>query len=145
MYLCHMGRVLAIDFGTKRCGIAETDDLQLIASGLTTVHSSELINFIKSYANQHKLAELVIGLPMTLNNLQTHATKMAQDLAINLKRTFPEINVCTIDERFTSKMASQALFTGGLGKKKRQEKERIDQTSATLILQSYLEQKRHRG
>ncbi|MFT6844914.1 MAG: putative Holliday junction resolvase [Flavobacteriales bacterium] len=138
-----MGRVLAIDYGTKRIGLAETDELQIIASGIGTIHSSELKDYIKTYQQQKKLSTIVIGLPKRLNNEATHATKLAHDTAIHLKRTFPTIEVVMIDERFTSKMASAAMFEGGLGKKKRQEKGMVDMVSATIILQSYMEQQRY--
>jgi putative Holliday junction resolvase len=138
-----MGRVLAIDYGTKRIGLAETDELQIIASGIGTIHSSELKDYIKTYQQQQKLSTIVIGLPKRLNNEATHATKLAHDTAIHLQRTFPTIEVVMIDERFTSKMASAAMFEGGLGKKKRQEKGMVDMVSATIILQSYMEQQRY--
>jgi putative Holliday junction resolvase len=138
-----MGRILAIDYGTKRIGLAETDDLQLIASGIGTIHSSELKKFIHDYIAKNQLETIVIGLPKRLNNEATQATKLANDTAINLQRTFPTIEVVQVDERFTSKMASAAMFEGGLGKKKRQEKGLVDMVSATIILQSYMEQQRY--
>lgn len=138
-----MGRILALDFGLKRTGVAETDDLKLIASGLDTISSTEIVEFIQRYNQQHSLDTIVIGLPKRLNNEDTHSTQNVNALAQHLKKTFPSVTIEMVDERFTSKMASSAMFQAGLGKQKRKQKELVDKVSATLILQSYLEQQRN--
>ncbi len=138
-----MGRILALDFGLKRTGVAETDDLKLIASGLDTISSTDIVQFIQRYNQQHSLEIIVIGLPKRLNNEDTHSTQNVNVLAQHLKKTFPSVTIEMVDERFTSKMASSAMFQAGLGKQKRKQKELVDKVSATLILQSYLEQQRN--
>lgn len=140
-YLCSMSRILAIDYGTKRVGIATTDDLQLIASGLTTVHSSELIVFLENYLLKHAVETVVVGMPKTLQNEAADSTKEVEKLVTHLKRKFPLVKIETIDERFTSTLASKAILQSGIKKKQRQNKALIDEVSATIILQDYLHQK----
>ncbi len=136
-----MPRILAIDYGTKRVGIAVTDDLQIIASGLTTVHSSDLIDFLSKYIEKEEVEAIVVGEPKTLKNEQTDISHEIEKLIKHLSKKFPQQKIDTIDERFTSKLASQAIFMSGVKKKNRQKKELIDEVSATIILQSYLQQK----
>jgi putative Holliday junction resolvase len=136
-----MGRIMAIDYGTKRVGIAVTDSLQIIANGLTTIHSSELIEFLKKYIDKEEVDCIVVGKPKHLNNTPSDADRFIEPFVVHLKRTFPQIKVDRIDERFTSKMAFQTMIDGGLGKKSRQNKELIDEISATIILQSYMQAK----
>lgn len=136
-----MGKIVAIDYGKARCGIAETDDMQIIASGLVTVSTSELIPFLQTYVSENKVDAFVIGLPTDLKgNLSEIETDIQKSIKV-LNATFPTIKVERFDERFTSKMASFFISKSGKSKKKRQEKGLIDKVSATLILQNYLEQK----
>lgn len=136
-----MARILALDYGTQRTGIAVTDPLQLIASGLTTVATPELLDFLKAYLSQESVCKIVIGKPKRLNNEDSESEIYITAFIEQLKKAFPELDLIRVDERFTSKMAFQSLIDGGLKKKQRQNKALIDQVSATLILQSYLEQK----
>lgn len=122
-------------------GIATTDDLQIIASGLTTVHSSELISFLETYLNKHSVETIVIGMPKTLQNKAADSTKEVEKMVKNIQRKFSTINVETIDERFTSSLASKAIINSGVKKKQRQNKGLVDEVSATIILQDYLQQK----
>lgn len=136
-----MGKIVAIDYGKARCGIAETDDMQIIASGLVTVSTSELIPFLQTYVSENQVDAFVIGLPTDLKgNLSEIETDIQKSIKV-LHATFPTIKVERFDERFTSKMASFFISKSGKSKKKRQEKGLIDKVSATLILQNYLEQK----
>lgn len=136
-----MGKIVAIDYGKARCGIAETDDMQIIASGLVTVSTSELIPFLQTYVSENQVDAFVIGLPTDLKgNLSEIETDIQKSIKV-LNATFPTIKVERFDERFTSKMASFFISKSGKSKKKRQKKGLIDKVSATLILQNYLEQK----
>jgi len=134
-----MGRLLGIDYGTKRVGVAETDDLKIIASPLSTVHSKDIIEFISNYKSKYDLEAIVVGDPVGLNNSNTHATNHVVQFVNRLKKNFPEMKIMMEDERLTSKMASQALIIGGVKKQKRQEKGTLDKVSAAIILQSYLD------
>jgi putative Holliday junction resolvase len=136
-----MGRILAIDYGQKRVGLAVTDELQLIANALTTVHSKDIISFLQTYLTNEKVDAFVVGEPKQMNNLPSESVKFIQPFIKLLKKTFPDIPVYRIDERFTSKMAFQTMLTAGLKKSARQDKALIDTISATIILQSYLETK----
>jgi len=133
-----MGRILAIDFGEKRTGIAVTDELQLIASGLTTVNTTVLIDFLKNYTDKESVELIIVGEPRKLNNEPSAVEKHIAAFILKLTKHFPTIPLKRIDERFTSKMAFQTMIDSGLGKKKRQNKALIDEISATIILQSYL-------
>lgn len=135
-----MGRILAIDYGTKRVGVATTDPSQIIATGLTTVHPTELVAFLKKYMTTETVECIVVGEPKRLNNQPAQAAAGATTLARQLKKEFPHIKIDRMDERFTSKMAFNAMIEGGLKKKARANKETIDKVSATIILQSYMEQ-----
>ena len=133
-----MGKILAIDFGLKRTGLAITDENKVIASGLTTVDSREMMNFIVQLTKKETIDTIVLGEPKRLNNEDSHITANVRLLKEALEKQFPQIPVKLIDERFTSKMAFQTMIDGGLSKKKRRNKELIDEISATIILQSYL-------
>ncbi len=133
-----MARIMAIDYGSKRVGIAVTDSLQIIATGLTTVHSKDLIEFLKKYFSKEEVECIVVGEPKRLNNEPSDSARFIGPFVVHLKRTFPQIKVDRMDERFTSKMAFQTMIDSGLKKKDRQNKELVDEISATIILQSYM-------
>jgi putative Holliday junction resolvase len=136
-----MGRIMAIDYGQKRVGLAVTDELQLIANALTTVRSDQLISFLKDYTKKEEVDCFVVGYPMQMNNTESQALKYIDPFIRSLMKVFPDIPVEKMDERFTSKMAFQTMIDAGLKKKDRKNKELIDSISATLILQSYLQQR----
>ena len=138
LFLQSMGRLLALDFGEKRTGIAVTDELQIIASGLTTISTPELISFLKTYLENEKVVLFLIGLPKQMNNQDSESEVFIKPFIEKLQKQFPEIPIERVDERFTSKMAFQTMIDSGLSKKKRQNKALIDEISATIILQSYL-------
>ncbi len=133
-----MGRILAIDFGKKRTGIAITDELKIIASGLTTVATGELLDFLKDYLSKEKVTLFLVGKPKQMNNLDSESEVLIKPFLKKLTTAFPNIPIERVDERFTSKMAFQTMIDGGLKKKQRRDKGLIDEISATIILQSYL-------
>ncbi|GAA3597272.1 Holliday junction resolvase RuvX [Flavivirga amylovorans] len=133
-----MGRILAIDYGTKRTGIAVTDELQIIASGLTTVNTKELLKFLKDYSTKEQVELFLVGEPKQMDNTVSESEIHILPFIENLKKEFPNIPVKRVDERFTSKMAFQTMIDSGLKKNQRKNKALIDEISATLILQSYL-------
>lgn len=133
-----MGRILAIDFGTKRTGIAVTDELQIIASGLTTVETKDLIAFLKDYISKEQVELFVIGEPKQMNNEASESEASIQVFIKKLLTAIPNIPIKRVDERFTSKMAFQTMIDSGLNKNQRKNKALVDEISATLILQSYL-------
>lgn len=136
-----MSQILAIDYGRARCGIAVTDDMQIIASGLDTVPTKDIFVFLKKYFSENRVEQIVVGLPTdlqgNLNDVEVHILKFIDQF----KSQFPTVGVDRFDERFTSKMASFFISQSGKTKKKREEKGLIDKVSATIILQNYLEQK----
>jgi len=134
-----MSRIMAIDYGSKRVGIAVTDPLQMIANGLTTVHSKDIIEYLQTYMQAENVECIVIGEPKRMNNEPSQSAELINGFVKNLKKKFPEVLIERMDERFTSKMAFQTMIDGGLKKKDRQNKELVDQISATIILQSYME------
>lgn len=134
-----MGRLLAIDYGRKRAGIAVTDELQIIATGLATVPSHELMAFLKEYLSKEPVELIVVGEPRDMMNRPSEASRFIEPFVKKLKSVFPAMEVKRFDERFTSKMAHQAMLDSGLKKKKRQDKALVDTLSATLILQSYMQ------
>lgn len=136
-----MGRLLALDFGTKRTGIAVTDPMQIIASGLKTVETKELLDFLKSYIESEEVDAFVIGLPKQMDNTMSESETDILKFIKVLEKQFPQISIKRHDERFTSKMAFQTMIDSGINKKKRRSKALVDQISATLILQSYLSAK----
>ncbi len=133
-----MGKALAFDWGLKRTGLAVTDDLRIIASGLTTIKTDEIYSFLKHYLEQNKVTDFVVGMPKRLNNTDTHSTEDVRKFIKQLGEKFPTIKINEIDERFTSKMASAVISQSNKSKKKKQNKSLIDEVSATIILQSYL-------
>jgi putative Holliday junction resolvase len=137
-----MGRIISIDYGRKRTGLAATDTLKLIANGLCTVKSSELIAFLKQYIEKEVVELFIVGLPKQMNNEPSESMKYITPFVVNLKRTFPQIPVEMVDERFTSALAHKAMIAGGLKKKDRQDKALVDEISAVIILQTYMETQR---
>ena len=133
-----MGRILAIDFGKVRTGIAVTDELQIIASGLTTVKTEELIPFLKNYCAKEKVAIFIVGKPKQMDNTDSESEALIIPFLEKLSKEIPSIPIKRVDERFTSKMAVQTMIAGGLKKKQRSNKALVDEISATIILQSYL-------
>ena len=138
-----MGRIVAIDYGRKRTGVAVTDTLQLIANGLATVPSGELVKFLTDYVAREPVERVVVGLPKQMNNEISENMKYVKAFVAQLKRALPDVPVEYYDERFTSVLAHKAMLEGGLKKKKRQEKGLVDEISAVIILQSYLEHKKY--
>lgn len=136
-----MGRILAIDYGQKRVGLAVTDELQIIATALDTVHSKDIIDYLKKYMATESVDCLVVGEPRQMNNTASESVKFIDPFVRRLKKVFPEIKIDRYDERFTSKIASQTMVSAGLKKKDRQNKSTIDKISAVIILQSYMEYK----
>lgn len=138
-----MGRILAIDYGRKRTGIAVTDTLQLIANGLCTLKSAEVLTFLEEYFQKEEVETVVVGYPKTLQNTASESIRYINPFLKQLVKKFPELHVVQYDERFTSQIAFQAMISSGIGKQKRQDKALVDKISATIILQSYLENKRN--
>lgn len=136
-----MGRIIAIDYGTKRVGLAVTDPLQIIATGLTTVHSKDLLQYLDDYCVREDVECIVVGEPKRMNNEHSDVEAQIAPLVKHLGRRFPNLRIARVDERFTSMLAQRAMFDAGLKKKDRQRKELVDQTSATIMLQTFLEQK----
>jgi putative Holliday junction resolvase len=134
-----MGRIMAIDFGQKRSGLAVTDPLQLIANGLETVASASLIDYIKNYTSHETVDCIVVGDPRDMSNMASDASRFTEPFVARLKKAFPDIPVERYDERFTSKMAFQSMIDAGLSRKRRQDKALVDTISATILLQSFLE------
>ena len=134
-----MGRILAIDYGQKRVGLAVTDPLRISANGLETVLSHELFNYLKIYLQKEKVDTIVVGLARQLNGEDSESMKLILPFVAGLKRTFPEIPVVMFDERFTSSLAHATLLSSGAKKKDRQDKALVDKIAATILLQSYLE------
>ncbi len=135
-----MGRILAIDYGRKRVGLAVTDEMQMIAGGLTTVHSRDVIAFLKDYCSREQVSCFVVGEPFDMQNRASDASRYIDPFVKHLRKQFPDIPVERIDERFTSQMAMRTMIDAGLKKKARQNKALVDTISATIILQYYLEQ-----
>ena len=133
-----MARLMAIDYGTKRCGIAVSDPLQIIAQGLTTVHSKDIFTFLETYFQKEAVETIIVGEPKRMSGEATDATVHVNAFVKKLKEKFPALKIARIDERFTSKMAFQTMIDSGLKKKARQNKELVDEISATIILQSYM-------
>lgn len=136
-----MAKIIALDYGYKRTGIAVTDDLQIIASGLCTVETPKLISFLDDYISKNPVEAIVVGYPTRLDGSDTHNTKPVQDLVNKLKNKYPNLSIHLEDERFTSKMARESMLQMGMKKKNRQKKEILDEISAVLILREFLAQK----
>jgi putative holliday junction resolvase len=134
-----MGRILAIDYGMKRTGLAVTDPLRIIATALDMVETSKLIDYLKKYFQSEQVEKIIIGLPKRLNNTDSEIAPEVRKFIEKFKTTFPDKPIQTVDERFTSSMAQQAMIEGGMKKKDRQVKGNVDKISAVLILQSYMQ------
>lgn len=137
-----MSRLLAIDYGKKRTGIAVSDPLQIIANGLTTVDTAKIFDFLKSYLEKEEVEKVIIGLPRQMNNEASENLPRIEQFADQLRKLYPNLDIGYFDERFTSKMAQQTMIDGGLKKKDRRNKALIDEISATIILQGYMESRR---
>ena len=140
-----MARILAIDYGKKRTGLAVTDELQLIAGGLTTVATVELVDFILGYVKKEPVERIVVGLPKQMNNMPSENMCRIEPFVNRMRKLLPDIPVEYHDERFTSVLAHQAILASGIGKMARRNKELVDEVSATIILQSYMESRRMRN
>ena len=134
-----MSRILSIDFGGKRTGLAVTDPLKIIATGLCTVETPKLMPFLKDYFLKEQVELVIIGMPVNWDDTATHATPLVQKFIKEFQKNFPSIPIKEVDERFTSKLASQAMVQMGMKKKQRQDKAMIDQIAATIMLQEYLQ------
>jgi len=137
-----MPRILAIDYGTKRCGIAVTDNLQLIATGLTTVHTQEIFNFVNQYIEKEEVSEVLIGNPKKLDNSPSENAQHVVGFVRKLSKLYPKMKIALLDERFTSVMALDAMISAGSTKKQRKNKGTLDKISATILLQNYLDAKK---
>lgn len=137
-----MGRIIAIDYGRKRTGLAASDTLQMIANGLGTVPSGEVVQYLSDYVRKEPVDTFVVGLPKQMNNEPSENMKYIEPFVRSLQKRLPDIPVEYVDERFTSVLAHRAMIDGGLKKKDRQDKALVDEISATIILQTYLEYKR---
>ena len=133
-----MARILSIDYGKKRTGLAVTDPLKIIATGLTTVETPQLFKYLKEYFAKEPVELIIMGEPKNMDDSDTHATPLVKQAVARLKKEFPTIPIKMVDERFTSKMASQAMIEMGLKKKQRQNKALVDEIAATIMLQEYL-------
>ena len=137
-----MSRILAIDYGAKRTGVAVTDTMQIIANGLDTVATKDLFDFLKAYLDREKVELIIVGLPVQNNGEASENQKRIIPFDNRLRKLYPDIGIEYYDERFTSVLAHRTILDSGIGKKKRQDKELVDKISATIILQDYLESKR---
>jgi putative Holliday junction resolvase len=136
-----MGRIICIDYGVKRTGLAVTDSLQIIASALATIETPKLMAFLQDYTSKEQVSLFLVGYPLNLDDSFTHATQAVENFIKKLAKQFPNIPIQKADERFTSKLAVQAMVQMGMKKKERQKKENIDQIAATIMLQEYLQNK----
>ncbi len=134
-----MGRILSIDYGGKRTGIAVTDPLRIIAGALATVETGKLLAFLKDYFGKETVDEVIIGMPVNWDDTATHATPLVRGFVKTFKKSFPNMPISEVDERYTSKMATRAMVDMGMKKKQRQDKGMVDQIAATIMLQEYLE------
>jgi putative holliday junction resolvase len=134
-----MARILCIDYGGKRTGIAVTDPLQIIATGLTTIDTKDFIKFLKEYISKEEVEKIIIGMPLNMDDTATHATPLVENAVKQLAKHFPKIPVETVDERYTSKMAKDAMLQMGLKKMQRRDKKLVDEIAATIMLQEYMQ------
>jgi putative holliday junction resolvase len=134
-----LARILSIDYGGKRTGLAVTDPLKIIATGLCTVETPKLISFLKNYFSKEEVELVIIGMPVNWDDSATHATPLVQKFIKEFQKNFPSIPIKEVDERFTSKLASQAMIQMGMKKKQRQNKAMLDEIAATIMLQEYLQ------
>ena len=139
-YFSRVGRLMAIDYGTKRTGLAVTDPLQIIATGLETVSTSDAVVYIKNYSAKEKIDAFIVGIPLHLNNMDAAIVPLIRQFIAKLKEQIPNVEVHEVDERFTSKIAQRSMIESGQNKKTRRNKSLLDKISATIILQSWLEQ-----
>ena len=137
-----MSRLLSIDYGKKRTGIAVSDPLQIIANGLTTVETPKLLDFLSDYLQKEQVATIIVGLPKQMNGEMSENMRRIEPFVNRLRKLYPQIAVEYFDERFSSKMALQAMIDGGVKKKERQNKALVDEISATIILQGYMESRK---
>lgn len=144
-FATYMSRILAIDYGAKRTGIAATDPMQIIANGLETVATSTLFDFIQNYLNKEDVSEIVVGYPKQTNGEDSENLKRITPFVNRLRKLYPSINIIYYDERFTSVLAHKTILESGIGKMNRRNKELVDKISATIILQDYMEAKRMRN
>jgi putative Holliday junction resolvase len=135
-----MPRIISIDYGLKRTGLAVTDPLKIIATGLTTVESKELIPFLKNYFSRETVELIIIGEPKNMDDSDTHATPLVEKCIRDLQKNFPTIPIVKVDERYSSKMAKDAMIEMGMKKKQRRDKALVDEIAATILLQEYLRQ-----
>lgn len=135
-----MPRIISIDYGAKRTGLAVTDPLQIIATGLTTVESRQLVPFLKEYFAKEEVELIIIGEPKNWDDTDTHATALVEKIVKQLQKNFPQIPIKKVDERYTSKMAKDAMLEMGLKKMQRRDKKLVDEIAATIMLQEYLRQ-----
>jgi len=136
-----LGRILAIDYGRKRVGLAVSDPMQMIANSLTTIHVKDIWDFLSDYLQKEAVDCIVVGYPKQMNNQASEAVRYINPFLKRLQKLYPEMNIQLVDERFTSKMAHQTMIDAGLKKKARQNKALVDTISANIILQSYLQQR----
>ncbi len=134
-----MGRILSIDYGRKRVGLAVTDELKIIANSLATIPAKDIFSFLEKYISGENVEKILVGEPRQMNNTASEAATYIEPFVNKLKKTFPDIEIIRFDERFTSKMAFQTMLDSGIKKKARQDKALIDRISATILLQSYLD------
>ena len=134
-----MSRIISIDYGLKRTGLAVTDPIQIIATGLTTVESKQLIPFLKNYFSKEDVELIIIGEPKNWDDSDTHATPLVEKCIKNIAKNFPSIPIIRVDERYTSKMAQDAMLEMGMNKKKRRDKKLVDEIAATIMLQEYMQ------
>ena len=134
-----MARILSIDYGGKRTGIAVTDPMQIIATGLTTIESKELIPFLKNYFTTERVELVIIGMPVNWDESDTHGTPLVKEAIKKIQKAFPQMPLKTVDERYTSKMAKDAMLQMGLKKKDRRDKKLVDEIAATIMLQEYMQ------
>ena len=139
-----MARILAIDYGQKRVGLAVTDPLQIVANGLDTVPTTDVLDYLKKYLDKEQVEKIVIGLPKQMNGEESESMKYIRPFVAQLQKTFPKMEIVYVDERFTSVLAHKAMLDSGLKKKDRQNKALVDKISATIILQSFLESQESR-
>lgn len=136
-----MGRILAIDYGQKRVGLAVTDNSQIIATALDTIHVKDIFTFLQTYIETETVDKIIVGEPLQMNNTASDAQRFTEPFVKKLKKQFPAIPVVRVDERFTSKMAHDTIIAAGLKKKDRQNKALVDKISATIMLQSFMQQR----
>lgn len=136
-----LGRIVAIDYGQKRVGLAVTDELQIIATALDTVHVKDIFDYLQKYVQQEKVDKFVVGHPLNLDNSASDSQIFTEPFVRKLKKQFPQIPVFRVDERFTSKMAKDVILNSGIGKMARQDKSLVDKVSAAIMLQSFMQQR----